>query len=259
LTEKKAWEEGVKKMFETFWGARQGDLYRIQSFSQRYPVRTTLVFIPGLGADSRLFLHQQKVFKNSLAPPWLPPRKGESLARYARCWAKDLKLKPGCGLVGVSFGGMVAQEMAQWVSPKAVILIGSRNSPTAIPFHLKWAGSLPTWPRLSKSLCRIFPNTSGYFLGAKTPSQRDLLIRMFLETPDNFAKWTVEAIREWEGREPEGKGVHHIHGEKDHLIPLKRVKPDRVVRGGGHLINLTHPKEVNGFIWECLERIGTRK
>ncbi len=189
-----------------------------------------------------------------MAPPWLAPRKDESLARYAQRWARQLKLKPGCVLAGVSFGGMVVLEMAQWVSPKAVLLIGSCRSPASIPFHLKWAGSLPAWPCFSKRPCRVFPITGGYFLGAKTSSQRGLLIQMFLETPSNFAKWTVEAIFGWEGCVPTGTRVYHIHGEKDHLIPLKGVKPDRVVRGGGHLINLTHPGEVNKFIQECLRK-----
>lgn len=213
-----------------------------------------LIFLPGLGADSRLFAHQQKAFKNSVAPPWLIPSRGESLASYARGWAKKLKLKPGCFLAGVSFGGMVAQEMARWVRPQAVILISSCRSSANIPFYLKMAGSLLTWPRFSKGLCRIFPEMSGRFLGARTPQQRDLLIRMFMETPNDFAKWTVNVIRRWGGCEPAGARIYHIHGEKDHLIPLRSVKPDQVIPGGGHLINLTHPGEVNKFIQECLRK-----
>lgn len=215
-------------------------------------MKASLIFIPGLGADPRLFLYQKKAFRNSLYPPWIAPEKDETLAGYARRWAGELQLKPGCCLAGVSFGGMVVQEMARWVKPKAVILIGSCRSPASIPSPLKMAGSLPAWPAFSKSLCRIFPIQSGYFLGAKTPSQRHLLLQMFLETPDDFADWTVKAIRGWKGCKPGKTKLFHIHGEKDHLIPIKRVQPDKVLRGGGHLINLTHAEEVNGFIRDCL-------
>ncbi|HJT24592.1 MAG TPA: alpha/beta hydrolase [bacterium] len=216
-------------------------------------MKTSLIFFPGLGSDSRLFVHQQKVFKNSLFPPWLVPRKNEFLPQYARRWAEKLKLKRDCCLVGVSFGGMVAQEMARWMRPKAVILIGSCRSAESIPSYLKIAGNLPTWPRLSKKLCELFPGNGGIFLGARKKAQRDLLMRMFLETPDDFARWTVRAIFAWKGCEPDGSRVFHIHGEKDHLIPLSRVHPDKVISGGGHLINLTHPKEVNEFIRKCME------
>ncbi len=213
-----------------------------------------MVFIPGLGADKRLFHPQRKAFPHSMAPDWIAPLEKETLAHYARRWVKRLRLKPGCILVGVSFGGMIAQEMARWVNPGAVVLVGSCRSPASIPFPLRMAGSLPTWPRLSKWFCGILPEISGHFLGAKTPDQRDLLIRMFLDTPDAFAKWTVAAIRGWKGCGLDGTRVFHIHGEKDRLIPVRKVQPDSVIRGGGHLINLSHPTEVNAFIRRRLRK-----
>ena len=42
--------------------------------------------------------------------------------------------------------------------------------------------------------------------------------------------------------------IHHIHGGDDRLIPVRRVNPDRVVEGAGHLLNLTHPDAVNDFL-----------
>lgn len=215
-------------------------------------MKTKIVFLPGLGADSRLFLYQRKAFKNVLTPPWLIPKSTETLTHYAKRWARELKLNRDYCLVGVSFGGMVAQEMARWVRPKAVLLVGSCRSARSVPFYLRLAGSSPGWPRLSKALCKFFPVISGSFLGARTAAQRDLLIRMFLETPNDFAKWTVKAIRTWEGCDTGGTKILHIHGKNDHLIPIRGVQADRVIRDGGHLINLTHPKEVNEFIKECL-------
>ncbi|GEM_PF-78611 len=225
----------------------------LKSFGQETATKSSLFFIPGLGADRRLFLHQQKAFQNSFFPSWLPPNKDESLANYAERWVRQLKLKRGCSLVGVSFGGMVIQEMARWVEPKCVVLISSCRTPASIPLYLRMAGTFPTWSHLSKGLCRVLPKSSGRFLGAETPDQRDLLIRMFLETPDEFAEWTVKAIRHWKGCEMKSVKIQHIHGEKDHLIPVGRVQPDKVIPGGGHLINLTHSEEVNGFIRKCLQ------
>jgi|SRR5579859_3100854 len=211
-------------------------------------MKPPLVFIPGLGADGRLFYHQQKLFENSITPPWLPPQKNESLADYAHRWSTHLKLKPGCCLVGVSFGGMVALEMAHWVKPKAVLLIGSCRSPSSIPSALRTAGSIPRWPVLGKILAQIFPFGRGWFLGARTKDQQDLLMQMFLESPNRFLAWTVGAIRGWGGFKGDFTKIHHIHGDEDHLIPIKNVRPDQVVKGGGHTINLTHPRQVNEFI-----------
>ena len=215
-------------------------------------MKTRLVFLPGLGADSRLFYPQQSVFKDSISPPWIAPRKNETLPQYARRWVKHLKLKKGCVLIGVSFGGMVALEMARWVKPKAVLLIGSCRTPQSIPGVLKVAGSFPTWPLIGKVLVSLFPFGRKWFLGAKTKDQQDLLTQMFLETPNPFLLWTVGAIRGWAGFDGEFKNVYHVHGDKDHLIPIRNVRPDKVIQGGGHVINLTHPREVNEFIKKSL-------
>jgi pimeloyl-ACP methyl ester carboxylesterase len=212
-----------------------------------------IVFIPGLGADRRLFSLQKSVFKNGLTPQWLKPLPHELLSDYAKRWSKFLHLKPGVCLIGVSFGGMVALEMAKWVKPKAVILIGSCRSSKDVPFILRMAGSLPIWPWVGKGFTRIFPRVSGWFLGAETQEQSRLLIRMYLETPNDFLNWTVDAIRGWTGVPALRSKVYHIHGDKDHLIPVRNIRPNQMVQGGGHLINLTHSKQVNNFIKKCLK------
>ncbi len=134
-----------------------------------------MFFIPGLGADKRLFHLQRKAFPQSMALDWIAPLENESLARYARRWAKRLRLQPGCILVGVSFGGMIAQEMARQVKPKAVILVGSCRSPTSIPFLLRLAGSFPAWPRFSKRCCRTLPEVSGRILGGGNAGPKGLI------------------------------------------------------------------------------------
>ncbi|HEY5037494.1 MAG TPA: alpha/beta hydrolase [bacterium] len=220
-------------------------------------MKTQLVFIPGLGADARLFHLQQKSFKKSIAPPWIIPQKDETLTQYARRWSKNLQLKRGSVLVGVSFGGMVALEMAKWVKPKAVLLVSSCRSPASVPLILRVAGSFPVWPHIGKILVKLLPFGRKWFLGARTKIEQNLLARMFLETPDSFLLWTVSAIRGWGGFKGGFANIHHIHGDNDHLIPIQNVRPDKVIKGGGHVINLTHSKEINDFINEYLSRGGS--
>lgn len=42
--------------------------------------------------------------------------------------------------------------------------------------------------------------------------------------------------------------IYHVHGDRDRLIPVRRVKPDRVIAAAGHLLNVTHADAVNDFI-----------
>ncbi len=223
-------------------------------------IKPLFVFIPGLGADSRLFEAQRKAFPNAVTPSWLTPLKDEPLAHYARRWAQHLKLKKGCILVGISFGGMVALEMAAWVRPKTVLLIGSCLHPSSVPWALRFLGSFQGWPHLAKALARLFPYGRGWFLGVNKGVQLDLLMNMFRESPDDFLTWTVNAIRGWKGFDGKFSPVWQIHGRRDRLIPFHNVKPDEVIGDGGHTIILTHPAEVNSFIgkWANISAKGSR-
>jgi len=71
---------------------------------------------------------------------------------------------------------------------------------------------------------------------------------MLAATPPAFVRWAANAVFSWPGVRELPMPVHHIHGDRDRLIPIRRVRPDRIVRGAGHLLNLTHADAVNDFI-----------
>jgi len=71
---------------------------------------------------------------------------------------------------------------------------------------------------------------------------------MLAATPPSFIRWAANAIFSWPGVVDLPIPVRHIHGDRDHLIPLRRVAPDCVIPGAGHLLNLTHAAAVNDFI-----------
>ena len=147
---------------------------------------------------------------------------------------------------------MVALELAALVRPRGVLLIGSCSHPSSIsPLvrHLRsLTEALPTrafQPR-RWSLPLILPK-----FGRLGREDRDLFMSMALRTPASFLKWGVEAMLSWRPTPPQVP-IHQIHGSADRLIPLRLVRPDRVVAGGGHLLSLTHPQEVNVFMAEAI-------
>ena len=56
------------------------------------------------------------------------------------------------------------------------------------------------------------------------------------------------AIFSWEGVSELPMPIRHVHGDRDGLIPIRRVHPDDVITGGGHLLNLTHTGAINDFL-----------
>lgn len=86
------------------------------------------------------------------------------------------------------------------------------------------------------------------WFGAKAPAHIQLFVDMLDATPPPFIRWAANAIFSWPSAEELSIPVRHIHGDRDHIIPLRRVAPDCVIRGAGHLLNLTHAAAVNDFI-----------
>ena len=49
--------------------------------------------------------------------------------------------------------------------------------------------------------------------------------------------------------------VRQIHGDRDHVLPHTLTTPDRLVRGGGHVLPMTHPEEVNEFLRKGMKEL----
>src|SRR5262245_54615804 len=95
-------------------------------------MKPTVVLLPGLGADHRLFRWQQEVVPALIVPPWPDPKPGASLSSFAARFADHIPRSDQLYIGGSSFGGMVAVELAAFVRPRGVILIGSCSDPRSI-------------------------------------------------------------------------------------------------------------------------------
>jgi pimeloyl-ACP methyl ester carboxylesterase len=81
-----------------------------------------------------------------------------------------------------------------------------------------------------------------------------LFAQMLAATPPAFIRWAASAVSSWPGVRELPMPIYHVHGDRDRLIPLRRVQPDRVIAGAGHLLSLTHADAVNDFIIERTPR-----
>ena len=205
-----------------------------------------LIMLPGMAADERLFEPQRRAFPGLIVPPWIDPEPDESLVSYARRTASQID-PAGLVLVGgVSFGGIVALEMAHHLGLAECVLISSVRSPAEMPWRL----------RALRPLARIGPrrlgSTAGWAARWLAPSMPRATARRLgrLAVPQSdFLRWACWAVLRWQPT-PEALQVrvHQIHGSADRTFPLWCTRPDQIVRGGGHLLTLTHPLEVNEFI-----------
>ncbi len=230
---------------------------------KRY-IPARIVLFPGLGADPRMFRNQKAVLGDDLeCPDWLMPDAGETFDAYVQRWAREIAPKPGDDrplfLGGVSFGGMVAMQMAQHMHPKAVILIGSCRSHHAKPKRWQVArrvGDLiPNWLLGRRVLAAgaLWVST----LDQLDSHHRSLLMSMAADSDPKRMRWSGHACAGW-AFDPETipgfPPVHQVHGRLDAIIPHYPSDPDKVIPDGRHIINFSHPHTVNRYIMDVVKR-----
>ena len=205
-----------------------------------------LYVLAGIGADERLFEAQRAV--REIRPiRWIAPAHArEPLTHYAARLAREINITQPFDLGGASFGGMIALELTRHLSPRNVFLFGSCRSSDAVALYLRALRHV--WPHRMLHPPRIVQPFIARWFGAKSPAHIELFAEMLRATPPDFIRWASDAVFSWPGVAELPMPIHHIHGGRDRLIPVHRVKPDRVIAGAGHLLNLTHGEAVNDFI-----------
>jgi pimeloyl-ACP methyl ester carboxylesterase len=208
-----------------------------------------LFVLSGIGGDERLF-DAQRAVRDIRPIKWIPPADArEPLTQYAERLAREIQIAEPFDLGGSSFGGMISLELARHLSPQHVFLFGSCLTPDAVAPLLRALRSLAVVSpdRLLRPPRMLLPIVARWF-GAITLVHADLFAQMLAATPPAFIRWAARAVFSWPGVVELPMPIHHVHGDRDRLIPVHRVRPDRVIAGAGHLLNITHSEAVNDFI-----------
>lgn len=197
-------------------------------------------FMPGLAASPAIFERIQlptDTFEIHLLE-WLLPEKEETIEHYAERVAKKITHK-NVILVGVSFGGILVQEMKPFVNPRKVIIISSVKSNLEFPRRFKVAKSTKAYKLIPTQLIENIDNLAKFTFGSTAIKQRLKLYEKFLSVRDkSYLDWAIEQIINWKRTENDAE-VIHIHGDDDDVFPIKNIKNCIVVKGGTHIMILT--------------------
>ena len=218
-----------------------------------YPI----YLLPGMGTDQQLFALQRSKFPQVIVPEWLTPEKKESLSHFSRRMAASLNESGPCLVGGVSFGGLVALEMAQYLDARACVLISSLKSPRELPLWARIAGPA-AWllPQKADRWISRLGHWGLRILGPVAPPSLRAFLRHLSKTKAPMLKWACEATVGWRGAEVVPCPIYQLHGAADPIFPRRWLTPDRIVAGGGHVLPLTHPFVVNDFIQSVVDRVS---
>jgi pimeloyl-ACP methyl ester carboxylesterase len=217
---------------------------------QRSDYQIPIFLLPGLNGDPRVFTPQLRAFPSARVVAWPPPMACEPLAEYARRIASSLDPGQDCIVAGVSFGGIVAIEVARHLRAKACLVIASsrdvRGLPIAIRFLRPFASLIPP--------SALHQAVYGGWSTATSASPYRRRIRRLSGEERTFRRWAVQALLTWRPQRSPPCLVFQIHGDCDVEFPAGRNFAEYIVPRAGHLLTLTHAEIVNDLFRTAIHR-----
>ncbi|WP_438988505.1 alpha/beta hydrolase [Polaribacter sp.] len=215
--------------------------------------KTPIYFVPGLAAGPEIFenldLDPDKYTLHFLE--WIKPLAlEEDIGNYAYRLSNKVTEKEAV-LIGVSFGGIMVQEMAKFVNPKKVIIISSIKNENELPKKFKLAKFTKVYKLFPTKVVENFEDYAQYFLG-KSLKKKATLYKKYLSVRDKmYLEWAIYNVLKWK-QVNTLKNIVHIHGTKDTVFPIKRIKNPIKIKEGNHVMILTKAKKISKIIADIL-------
>ena len=206
----------------------------------------TIYVFSGLGADERVFQNMDFGDNDVQFIPWITPNKTETIESYAARIKSQIRTENPV-LIGLSFGGMMAIEVAKQIETRQLILIASAKNKFEIPKSYRVAGMLKLDKVVPIPWLKSANRLTYWFFGAHSNDEKKLLNTILKNTDPEFIRWAIGQIIRWKNQQiiPH---VIHIHGTSDKILPYRHIDSPLKIVNGGHLMTLNKSEEIAGLI-----------
>lgn len=199
--------------------------------------------IGGLGADKRVY-EGLSFTCDFIFIDWIEPLRKEPLNEYAKRLSSVIDTSEEFGLIGVSFGGLVAVEIAKEINPKLVILVSSIETDLEMSNLYQCFGKTKIATLLPFQFFDLPRAFACYLFGTKSPMLGEILD----DTDLSFTKWVVNQLLNWENR-TKINNLYRIHGTKDRLLKCPtESERNFLIENGGHLMVVDEAEKVSEII-----------
>ena len=191
------------------------------------------MFLPGLGADERLFKQYVEVINPKVIVDY-EVSKEVSFDAYVDRLIQKIETKNPI-VLGVSFGSVIAQEIKNRL-PETILIVVSGIVSTSeisgvarvIPLPVL-LGTIPVLNRL------LIPRVVAKVFGTIDKSETELLCSIIRDTPVGYTQWAIRVLM----TRKLGKVTvdYRIHGDKDWLVKASSDQVDLLLSGGHLLIH----------------------
>lgn len=212
-----------------------------------------LYLISGLGADERAFEKLQLPTHYHVRHiNWISPLSNEKIQAYAKRLLQQIDTSKPFSLIGLSFGGMMAIEIAKIIQPSKTIILSSCSMAKQLPWHYKALGFIKVYNYLPIKLMKKKNKITYWFFGTKNEHEQKILGETIAETDSNYLKWALKMISTWRNKTIIPNLVH-IHGDADRLFPIYFIEPTITIADGTHMMVRDKADEISMHIQSLLK------
>lgn len=209
-------------------------------------LKKNIYIFSGLGADERVFQQLDLSGYTTTFIRWEVPQKRETIENYAtRLLPQITSIRPT--LIGLSFGGLIATEIAKQIETEQIILLASIKTKNEIPYYYRLGGKLMLHKLLPTHLLKGKNYFSKWIFRNSSNAERLLMESIFAGTNPIFLRWAIDKAVRWNNQK-QLENIRHIHGTADHIFPFRYVSCDVKINNGGHLLTLKNADEISQIL-----------
>lgn len=202
-------------------------------------------FMPGMAASPKIFEHiklPDDQFEVHFLE-WIMPVDNEPISDYALRISKKIK-HDNIALLGVSFGGVLAQEIGKHIKLRKLIIVSSVKSMHELPKRMLLAKTTKAYKLLPTQLASNIDVFAKYAFGNNATKRLDLYKKYLSVNDSKYLSWAIEQIVCW-NQETYTPDIVHIHGDNDPVFPIKNISNCMIIKNGSHIMILNKYKWFN--------------
>ena len=193
--------------------------------------------MPGMAANPKIF-DFISLPKNFIIHylEWEIPDINESLKDYSSRFLNKIKGE-NIVLIGVSFGGIIIQEISKLINPIKIIIISSVKSKNELPLIMQLSRKTKAYKFFNVKWINDFESLALFVFGPIVKNRIELYRKYLSVRDENYLIWSIDKIVNWNQDNPLKK-ITHIHGSNDLVFPSIYIKKAIFLSGGTHAIIL---------------------
>jgi len=216
-------------------------------------IKYDVFFMPGMAANPKIFEFIKLPVNYKIHHlEWKMPIKNESISDYALRISTQIKGK-NIIIIGVSFGGILVQEISKIIDCKKVIIISSVKSNKELPLLMQIGKKTKAYKFLNIKWIQDFESLALFVFGPIVKNRIELYRKYLSVREEIYLKWSIHQIVNWEQTKPI-KDIVHIHGTNDLVFPSIYIKNAIFVKGGNHAMILRKANWFNKHLPELISK-----